>query len=67
MNVQIHHVQCPNFADVDAVDAHKGISDGLTAVGGYGVGDVVGNNFHAHAAFDADAIAVLAAFDGYSV
>ena len=67
LNVQIYHVEGSCTADVDAVDAHKGVGYGLTAVGGYGVGDVVGHHFNAHAAFDADAVAVFVAFDGYSV
>ena len=67
MNVQIYHVQCAGLADVYAVDAHKGVGYGLTTVSGYGVGDVVGHHFNAHAAFNADVVAVLAAFDGYSV
>ena len=67
LNVQINHVQRASLADVDAVYTHEGIGDGLATVGGDGVGDVVGYYFHAHAAFNADAVAVLAAFDGYSV
>ena len=66
-NVQINHVQRASAADVYAVDAHKGVGNGLTAVGGNGVGDVVGYYIHAHASFDADATGELAVLDSYAV
>ena len=67
MNIQICHTQCSSFADVNAVDTHKGIGYGLTTVCGDGVGDVVCYHIHAHATLDADATSELATLDGYSV
>lgn len=67
LNVQICHVKCAGFADVDAVDSHKGIGHGLTTVCGDGIGDVVRYHIHTHATLDTDATCELAALDGYSV
>jgi len=56
------HIQATGFLDVDAVDAHECGGGGLAAVGGYGIAHGLGDDFHAHARFDADAVAVFHMF-----
>ena len=61
--IQPHHIQCASFSDVYSVNAHESIRHGLTAVGGPGVAHAVCHHINAHAAFQANAVAVFAVHD----
>ena len=55
--IQINSIQTSSLLDVNAIDAHEGIDDGLTAIGNYGVAETVADDLDRHARLDADAIA----------
>ena len=64
--VQEDGAEGAGFFDVYAVDAHEGIDDGLSAIGGYGIAHCVGHNVNRHSALYADAVAILRRFGGNS-
>ena len=65
-NIQINHTHRTGLAEVNAVDAAKGIDDWLTAVGAYGIAETLGNDFHGHTRFNANAIGLEAPLGGDS-
>lgn len=63
-NIKFHHIQASSLFDVDAVDAHEGIDDGLASVGDDGVTHSLGDYLHTHAWLYADAVAVFGVLRG---
>lgn len=66
-HIQINHIQSSGLSDIDSVNAHESIHDGLSAVGGYGIAHAVCHHVNAHAALQADAAGDFAVFYCYSV
>ena len=58
-NVKVTHVEGAGTAQVDTIDAHEGMGDGLAAVGEDWVAHGLGNHLDTHAGFDADAVSIL--------
>ena len=56
MNIKKRLAHDTRLPDINAVDSHKRIGDGLAAVGEQGVGVTGGDDFHGHPGVDADAV-----------
>ena len=60
LNKQVDRVEAAGFFDVDAVEAHEGVDNGLAAVRGDGVAHVACNNLYRHARFNQNAVQLTA-------
>ena len=54
-HIQISHAQSTGFFDINSVNSHKSIRNGLAAVGRYGVAHAVAWHIHRHSFFHTDA------------
>ena len=67
MAIEIYHVERTGLFDIDTVDAHECVDDGLAAVCGYWIGEGVGHDIHGHAFVETDSVAHSVLFDCDSV
>ena len=65
--IEIYHVEGTGLFDIDTVDAHECVDDGLAAVCGHRVGEGVGHDIHGHAFVETDSVAHSVLFDCDSV
>ena len=55
-NIEVGLAHDTSPADINAIDSHEGIGYWLASISKQRVGEAVGDDFHGHAGFNADAI-----------
>ena len=63
-NIKFHHIQASSLFDVDAVDAHEGIDDGLASVGDDGVTHTLSHDLDCHTRLNTNTVNLFTVLRG---